>query len=192
MPSGHSLVSPPSLPPSISFLMRMLAKVPRIMTSWLPRRAPYWLKSAAATPRPCRYFAAGLVLAMPPAGLIWSVVIESPSSARILRALQVGDRRGGQALHAREIGRQLDVGAAVVPAVGHRRIVRADRGPMRVAGEHVGVGRVEALAGHGRTNGRVDLLRGRPDVLEVDRRCRRLPMPSGSVVMSLSMEPASA
>ena len=28
--------------------MRMLAKVPRIITSWLPRRAPYWLKSTAA------------------------------------------------------------------------------------------------------------------------------------------------
>ena len=34
------LVRPPSMPCSISFLMRMLAKVPRIMTSWLPRRAP--------------------------------------------------------------------------------------------------------------------------------------------------------
>ena len=30
-----------------AFLMRMLAKVPRIITSWLPRRVPYWLKSAA-------------------------------------------------------------------------------------------------------------------------------------------------
>ena len=31
---------PPSMPGTISFLMRMLAKVPRIMISWLPRRAP--------------------------------------------------------------------------------------------------------------------------------------------------------
>ena len=39
-PSGSAQVAPPSLPPSISFLMRMLAKVPRIITSWLPRDAP--------------------------------------------------------------------------------------------------------------------------------------------------------
>ena len=32
-----ALSSPPW---SIRFLMRMLAKVPRIITSWLPRRAP--------------------------------------------------------------------------------------------------------------------------------------------------------
>jgi hypothetical protein len=36
------------LPGTISFLMRMLAKVPRIITSWLPRRVPYWLKSCGA------------------------------------------------------------------------------------------------------------------------------------------------
>ena len=30
--------------------MRMLANVPRIITSWLPRRAPYWLKSLSGTP----------------------------------------------------------------------------------------------------------------------------------------------
>jgi hypothetical protein len=46
----------------------MLAKVPRIMTSWLPRRAPYELKSRGCTPRLIRYFAAGLVLEMLPAG----------------------------------------------------------------------------------------------------------------------------
>jgi hypothetical protein len=33
-------VKPPSTPGNIKFLMRTLAKVPRIMTSWLPRRAP--------------------------------------------------------------------------------------------------------------------------------------------------------
>ena len=31
---------PPSTPGTIWFVMRMLAKVPRIITSWLPRRAP--------------------------------------------------------------------------------------------------------------------------------------------------------
>ncbi len=34
--------------------MRMLAKVPRIITSWLPRRAPKELKSRGATPCSCR------------------------------------------------------------------------------------------------------------------------------------------
>ena len=35
-----SFEKPPSTPSSISFWMRMLAKVPRIMISWLPRREP--------------------------------------------------------------------------------------------------------------------------------------------------------
>ena len=35
-----SLVMPPSTPGTISLRMRMLAKVPRIITLWLPRRAP--------------------------------------------------------------------------------------------------------------------------------------------------------
>ena len=60
----------------------MFAKVPRIMTSWLPRRAPYWLKSAGFTPLSPRYFAAGEVFAMLPAGEMWSVVMESPRRAR--------------------------------------------------------------------------------------------------------------
>ena len=68
-----------------------------------------------------------------------------------------------------EVGRQLDVGAAVVPAVGHGGAVGADRGPVLVAGEHVGIGALEALGGDGLADRRVDLLRRRPDVLEVDR-----------------------
>ena len=44
---------------TIWFLMRMLAKVPRIITSWLPRRAPYWLKSAGRTWCSSRYLPAG-------------------------------------------------------------------------------------------------------------------------------------
>jgi hypothetical protein len=59
----------------------MFANVPRIMTSWLPRRAPYELKSTGCTPCSTRYFAAGLVFEMLPAGEMWSVVTESPSSA---------------------------------------------------------------------------------------------------------------
>jgi hypothetical protein len=39
-PEGWWMVTPPSVPGTMKFLMRMLAKVPRIITSWLPRRAP--------------------------------------------------------------------------------------------------------------------------------------------------------
>ena len=39
-PSGRWRVTPPSVPGASRFLRRMLAKVPRTMTSWLPRRAP--------------------------------------------------------------------------------------------------------------------------------------------------------
>jgi hypothetical protein len=45
----YTCVMPPSTPGTISLRMRMLAKVPRIMTSWLPRRAPYELKSPRLT-----------------------------------------------------------------------------------------------------------------------------------------------
>jgi len=63
-------------------LRRMFANVPRIMTSWFPRRAPYELKSAGETPCSTRYFAAGEFFAMLPAGEMWSVVTESPSITR--------------------------------------------------------------------------------------------------------------
>jgi hypothetical protein len=42
-PLGWCSREPPSTPGSMRFFRRMLAKVPRTMTSWLPRRAPYWL-----------------------------------------------------------------------------------------------------------------------------------------------------
>ncbi len=61
-PSGRCTVMPPSSPGRGAFLRRMLANVPRIITSWLPRRAPYELKSAGATPCSTRYFAGGAVL----------------------------------------------------------------------------------------------------------------------------------
>ena len=66
--------------------MRMLAKVPRIMISWLPRRVPYWLNSPTGTWRSSRYLPAGEVARMLPAGEMWSVVIESPKRPR-MRAL---------------------------------------------------------------------------------------------------------
>ncbi len=81
MTSPLYLVMPPSTPGTISFLMRMLAKVPRIITSWLPRRLPYELKSLRATWWLSRYSPAGLSALIEPAGLMWSVVTESPRIA---------------------------------------------------------------------------------------------------------------
>ena len=67
-PSGRCSVLGPSSPPSSAFLMRMFANVPRIITSWLPRRAPYELKSAGLTPLEIRYVPAGLSAGIEPAG----------------------------------------------------------------------------------------------------------------------------
>ncbi len=59
----------------------MLPNVPRIITSWWPRRAPYELKSTGATPRAWSHVPAGDQAGMEPAGEMWSVVTESPSQA---------------------------------------------------------------------------------------------------------------
>ncbi len=59
----------------------MLANVPRIMTSWLPRREPYELNSCRATPCSARYLPAGESGLIELAGEMWSVVTESPSLA---------------------------------------------------------------------------------------------------------------
>ncbi len=59
----------------------MLAKVPRIITSWLPRREPKELKSRASTWFSLRYTAAGPPFLIDPAGEMWSVVTLSPSTA---------------------------------------------------------------------------------------------------------------
>ena len=40
LPSPRQLVNPPSTPGTMRFLMRTLAKVPRVMTRSLPRREP--------------------------------------------------------------------------------------------------------------------------------------------------------
>jgi hypothetical protein len=39
-PPGWWIVQPPSVPGASWLRRRMLANVPRIITSWLPRRAP--------------------------------------------------------------------------------------------------------------------------------------------------------
>ena len=78
-PPGSAVVNPPSVPGTSSLRSRMLAKVPRIITSWWPRRAPYELKSRVFTPCAMSHLPAGLAAAMLPAGEMWSVVIESPN-----------------------------------------------------------------------------------------------------------------
>ena len=49
-PVGRYSVQLPSLPPARALRRRMFPKVPRIITSWLPRRDPKLLKSRGSTP----------------------------------------------------------------------------------------------------------------------------------------------
>src|SRR6187549_2566135 len=75
-------VKPPSTPGTSWLRSRMLANVPRIITSWLPRRDPYELNSCRGTPCSARYLPAGESALIELAGEMWSVVTESPSFAR--------------------------------------------------------------------------------------------------------------
>ena len=150
----------------MKFLMRMLAKVPRIITSWLPRRVPYWLKSATATLCCSRYSPAGDDGLMEPAGEMWSVVILSPNSPR-MRAPEMSVMSVGRCVDALEVRRIAHVGGLVVPGVGFAA-GRIDGAPAGVAVEHVGVAVEEQLAGDVLEDELLDLLRGRPDVLQVD------------------------
>ena len=61
-------MTPPSVPGASWLRRRMLANVPRIITSWLPRRAPYELKSSGATSCCIRYLPAGLVFGIDAGG----------------------------------------------------------------------------------------------------------------------------
>src|ERR1035437_682865 len=114
----------------------MVARVPRTITSSLPRRAPKELKSAGCTPCAMRYLPAGPSLGMEPAGEMWPVVTESPSSARVH--------------HVVEVGRLLDVGGGLVPLVdtprGNRQALL-----VLVAIEDVGVFVLEHAAVDGRS-----------------------------------------
>src|SRR2546423_13964826 len=80
-PDRWLTVNPPSTPGTSWLRSRMLANVPRIITSWLPRRDPYELKSRRSTPCDARYRPAGESGLIAPAGEMWSVVTESPSLA---------------------------------------------------------------------------------------------------------------
>src|SRR3979490_1615305 len=110
------MVKPPSTPGTIWFLMRILAKVPRIITSWLPRRVPYWLKSSGLTLWSMRYLPAGeATLIEPPGG-------EGVGGDRIEQQTQHAriddvDKRLGPLAHADEIRRVLHVGRLLVPPV---------------------------------------------------------------------------
>ena len=72
----------PSRPGTSPLRSRMLAKVPRIITSCWPRRAPYELNSSGPTPCAWSHWPAGDQAAIEPAGEMWSVVTESPRTAR--------------------------------------------------------------------------------------------------------------
>src|SRR5918998_2123350 len=80
-PDRRLRVTPPSVPGASWLRSRMLANVPRIITSWLPRRDPFELKSPRCTPCEVRYWPAGESGLIEPAGEMWSVVTESPSLA---------------------------------------------------------------------------------------------------------------
>src|SRR5690625_1820808 len=84
-PVGHYVVLPPSVPGASILRIRILANVPRIITSWFPRRDPYELKCLGETPLSCKYCPAGTFIPIAPDGEIWSVVIESPKLARALK-----------------------------------------------------------------------------------------------------------
>src|SRR3989441_10082750 len=78
-PVGRWRVHQPSLSDVSLLRSRMFANVPRMSTSWFPRRVPYWLKSTGFTPLETRYWPAGLAAGIDPAGEMWSVVTESPT-----------------------------------------------------------------------------------------------------------------
>ena len=157
----------PSLPSTRRLRSRMFANVPRIITSWCPRRAPYELKSRGATPCAWSHWPAGDHAAIDPAGLMWSVVTESPRSARTRAPSMSRERRGlgGQAVEERRIR---DVRRAVLPRVAVALRDR-QRAPALVALEHRRVGLAEQRGIHGRADDLADLGGGRPDVGEHHR-----------------------
>ncbi len=105
---------------------------------------------------------------MPPAGEMWSVVIEFEEQPEDARALDVGDGRG-RGRHAGEVRRVLHIGRALVPAVGLPAL-DLDLAPFRIAAEHVAVALLEHRLLHRLAHHLGDLLGRRPDVLEIDGR----------------------
>ena len=97
-PDGWYAVRPPSVPGTSSLRRRMFANVPRTITSWLPRRAPYELNSRCTTPCSSSQRPAGPSGWITPAGEMWSVVIESPSTASARMPLMSVRSRGSAAM----------------------------------------------------------------------------------------------
>src|SRR3954466_7455397 len=80
-PDGWGVVYGPSF--SARFLTsRIFPDVPRIIASWWPRRAPYELNCSGLAPCSCSHVPAGLHAGIVPAGEMWSVVTESPRTAK--------------------------------------------------------------------------------------------------------------
>ena len=86
-------MKPPSRSTSL-LRRRTLANVPRIITSWLPRREPYELKSRGSTPLSISHRPAGESFLIAPAGEMWSVVTLSPRTAST-RAPVIGSTGAG-------------------------------------------------------------------------------------------------
>src|SRR6267378_1107591 len=93
-PDGKWRVHQPSFSASL-LRRRMFANVPRMSTSWFPRRVPYWLKSTGFTLFETRYWPAGLAAGMDPAGEMWSVVTESPTDTSTRAPTMSGIVAGG-------------------------------------------------------------------------------------------------
>ena len=104
-----------------------------------------------------------------PAGEMWSVVTESPSTASTRAPVMSVDRRG-LALDAVEERRPRDVGRGVVPAVAAAADGHGQGAPALVAVEHLAVDAPEDVGRDGRWRScRLDLLGRRPDVGQEDR-----------------------
>ena len=117
-----------------------------------------------STPCSARYAPAGLSALIEPAGLMWSVVTESPSlaSTRAPEMSVTGLRRRAHALEVRGLAH---VGRLRVPREG-RALRRRQALPALVAGEDVGVVLGEHRALDRGVDRVLDLERRRPDVPE--------------------------
>ncbi len=145
----------------------MLANVPRIITSWLPRRAPYWLKSTGCTPWAIEVLRRRARLG-DVAGRRDVVGRDRVAEQREhTRAADVG-HRARRHRHAVEVRRIAHVRGSRLPLVD-LAFRHLERVPVLVAGEDARVSLLEHRGVDVRGHRRLDLLRRRPDVLQEDR-----------------------
>ena len=136
---GRCTVHVPSLPGTSWLRSRTFANVPRTITSWLPRRAPYELNARRSTPCSSRYCAGGRVGPDRAGGrdVVGRDRVAEHDEARARRAMS--STAAGLARHPLEVGRQADVRRVGLPgeelAGGS-----VERAPALVAGEDVAVG----------------------------------------------------